>query len=162
MQISHVVVNASPLICLFKGGLSELLQKLFEGIVVPDAVRKEVLARRGSSYNLEPLLSRKWLKRAKSLPVPQNIASWDLGSGESAVLSYVLRHPGFWAILDDREARRCAASIGCSFTGTVGVIILAKRRGVIKSVRESIKRLQNAGLWMSKSFVEEVCAMAGE
>ena len=162
MQISHVVVNSSPLICLFKGGLSELLQKLFEDIVVPDAVRKEVLARGVSSFNLEPLLSRKWLKRAKSLSVPQKIASWDLGSGESAVLSYALRHPEFWAILDDREARRCAASIGCSFTGTVGVIILAKRRRVIKSVRESIKRLQNAGLWMSKSFVEEVCTMAGE
>ncbi len=36
--------------------------------------------------------------------------AWDLGAGESAVLTWARRNPGFTAILDDRAARRCAES----------------------------------------------------
>ncbi len=38
MLINRIVVNASPLICLFKSDLAELLPALFEDIAVPDAL----------------------------------------------------------------------------------------------------------------------------
>jgi predicted nucleic acid-binding protein len=88
--------------------------------------------------------------------------SWDLGEGESTVLAIALKNAEYWAVIDDREARRCAASIGCRYTGTVGIVLLAKKRGVIKSVRESLLSLQNAGLWLSEPFVAEACRRAGE
>ena len=52
--------------------------------------------------------------------------------------------------------------LGCRFTGTVGVILLAKKRRIIPSVRESFKKLEKAGLWLSEKFVREVCLKAGE
>jgi predicted nucleic acid-binding protein len=42
MQIEKVVVNASPLILLFKSGLDDLLPQLFSTIIVPEAVWDEV------------------------------------------------------------------------------------------------------------------------
>ena len=44
MPIKRVVLNASPLICLFKSGLAELLPALFHEMVVPEAVIKKILA----------------------------------------------------------------------------------------------------------------------
>jgi len=35
------------------------------------------------------------------------VAAWDLGQGESAVLSFALKNAEYWAVMDDREARRC-------------------------------------------------------
>jgi predicted nucleic acid-binding protein len=92
------------------------------------------------------------VKIEDDIVTPASVISWDLGEGESAVLSYALKNSEYWAVIDDREARKCAITLSCRFTGTVGVIFLAKKRGVI-SVKDSLLQLQNAGLWLSQDFV---------
>lgn len=72
------------------------------------------------------------------------------------MLSYALDKKTYCAVIDDLAARRCAATLGCRHIGTVGVIVLAKKKGVVKSVRESLQRLLAAGLWLSEDFVREV------
>jgi predicted nucleic acid-binding protein len=47
MRIERIVVNASPLICLFKSGLSDILPSLFSEIIVPDKVHEEITAKSG-------------------------------------------------------------------------------------------------------------------
>ena len=96
------------------------------------------------------------------LPIDPRVASWDLGKGESSVLSFVLRNAGYWAVMDDREARRCAMSLKCRLIGTLGIILLAKKKGLIQSVRASLGKLQNAGFWLSETLVDEICQKAGE
>jgi len=157
MRIDRVVVNASPLICLFKSGLTDLLPSLFAEIAVPGKVYQEITVKSGINFS-----QIKQFKIVGDIAIPSSIASWDLGEGEGSVLAYAMKNSGYWAVIDDREARRCAASIGCRHTGTVGVIVLAKRRGIIKSVKESLIKLQNAGLWLSESFIKEVCRKVGE
>jgi predicted nucleic acid-binding protein len=157
MQINQVVINASPLICLSKSGLINLLPSMFRDIVVPDLVIKELLAKGGVDPTLE-----KRITNIVSVTVAPQVASWDLGNGESGVLSFAFSNKEYWAVIDDLEARRCATSLGCRFTGTVGIVVLAKRRGLITSVRDSLKSLKNAGLWLSDSFVEDVGKKAGE
>jgi predicted nucleic acid-binding protein len=157
MRIDRVVVNASPLICLYKSGLSQLLPELFSEIVVCDEVYQEVTAKSGVD-----LSSMKHINRVGNIIIPPSVTPWDLGAGESSVLAFALKSPGCWAVIDDREARRCATSLGCRHTGTVGVIVLAKKRGNITSVRDSLMKLQNAGLWLSETFIAEACCRAGE
>lgn len=161
MRIERVVVNASPLICLFKSGLLDLLSAMFTEIVVPDRVYQEITAKGDIDPSSVPLLSQQ-VKQVSDIMIPLSIASWDLGEGESSVLSYALKNPNFWAVIDDREARRCAMSLGCRYTGTVGIILLAKRRGIIPSVREGLYKLRNAGLWLSETFIQEMCQKANE
>ena len=161
MPISRVIMNASPIICLMKAGLIEILPGLFRDIAVPEEVKREILVRGRSDPN-GVLASYQWMRFVRDTLIAPQVASWDLGQGESAVISFVLQNPGFWAVIDDREARRCAAALHCRHTGTLGIIVLAKKRGVISSIRESLKKLREAGLWLSEELVDQVCLKSGE
>ena len=77
------------------------------------------------------------------------------------MISYSMEHPDYWAVIDDREARRCAMALHCHYTGTLGVIVLARRRGVIPSIREYLGKLKEAGLYLSDELVDQVCRKAG-
>lgn len=162
MRIERVVVNASPIICLCKSGLSEILPVLFTDIIVPAAVHKEITAKDDIAQACRPLFAHQHVKIEGDIVVPSSVISWDLGAGESAVLSRAMKHSEYWAVIDDRQARKCAITLGCLCTGTVGVILLAKRRGVISSVKDCLATLQNAGLWLSQDFVREICIKADE
>jgi len=162
MRIERVVVNASPLICLCKSGLVEILPALFTDIIVPSAVHKEITVKEDISQACLPFLAHQHVKVTGDIVIPSSVMSWDLGEGESSVLSYALKHSEYWAVIDDREARKCVSTLGCRCTGTVGVILLAKRRGIISSVKDCLTKLQNAGLWLSEDFINEICLKAGE
>jgi predicted nucleic acid-binding protein len=162
MPIRRVTLNASPIICLSKAGLADILPALFRDIVVPEAVRKEILAKEEADLKGERWASYKWMKIVDDFGIAPQVASWDLGQGESSVISFVMEHPDFWAVLDDREARRCSTALHCRFIGTLGIIVLAKKRGVIPSIRRNLERLKEAGLWLSDELVDQVCRRSGE
>ncbi len=113
---SQVVVNASPLIVLCKSGQVELLPKLFSRIVVPQAVYQEITSTKADSAAIQlPTLSWSNVVTPAINPV---ILAWDLGAGESAVLSFALANPKFRAMVDDAAARRCARSLDIPTIGT--------------------------------------------
>lgn len=85
-------------------------------------------------------------------PTPE-LAAWDLGAGETAVLSYALANPGWVAILDDGAARKCAVTFGIAVRGSLAVVILAKKRGLIPQAKQVLhtckKRVYD---WMKGPF----------
>jgi len=87
---------------------------------------------------------------------------WDLGKGEISVIAYANLHPEYLVIIDDAAARQFAKTIGIKSLGTLGVLLLAKRRGVIKSVKPAISKLQETGLWLSEDLIRMVLKEAGE
>ena len=162
MPIRRVVLNASPLICLSKSGLAGIFPSLFQEIIGPEAVIQEITAEGKPDFAAKTLISQSWVRRIAGIPLDPRVVAWDLGEGESAVLSFALKNPGFWAVMDDREARRCALSIQCRFIGTLGVLLLAKKRRIIPSLRETLGQLQGAGFWLSASLIDEICQKSGE
>ncbi|MBI4754470.1 MAG: DUF3368 domain-containing protein [Betaproteobacteria bacterium] len=161
MRIEAVVVNASPLITLFRSGQADLLPRLFTRIVVPEAVWKEVALDDRDDAAACGLPTEAWPRRESVMTSPR-VEAWNLGAGETAVLSHALAHPPLRAIIDDADARRCARTLGIPVLGTGGVLVLAKRRGVIASVADRLERLRNAGLWLSDDLVTVMKAQAGE
>ena len=162
MRIECIAANASPLICLSKSAMADLLPALFSEIFVPEQVIEEIRAGCKNDPSAEILLQYRWIRRVGNIAIPPAISTWDLGGGESSVMAYTLADPRCWAAIDDRQARRCADSMGCRHIGTVGLILLAKKRGVIRSVREALDGLQKAGPWMSEPFMNEICSRARE
>lgn len=162
MPIRRVIMNASPIICMMKAGITGILPILFKDILVPEEVKREILVKGGTTLKSEVSASYQWLRPVNDIVIAPQVASWDLGQGESAVISFALENPDFWAVIDDREARRCATALHCRHTGTLGIIVLAKRRGIIPSIRAYIERLKEAGLWLSDELIDQVCRMSGE
>ena len=155
MRIERVVINASPLITLFRAGLHPLLAQLFPELVVPAAVWAEVVNRTHDDPATRGLPRAGWAQQRQIADSP-NVAAWGLGAGETAVLSFAQQHRDYIAIVDDREARRCARVLGLAIIGTAGVVVLARRRGLIDSTEFALRQLQNAGLWLAESLIAEL------
>lgn len=162
MKTDRAVVNASPLIALFQSDQAHLLPQLFSEVLVPSGVWKEVLAGGPDDPASQQLSTAIWAKRIEVAEIPSIITAWNLGQGESEVLSVALSNPGCRAMLDDAAARRCARTIGAPTLRTGGAIVLAKRRGLIPSAADAIWKLRNTGLWLSDDLVALLLEQAGE
>lgn len=161
MPVEKVVLNASPLILLCNAGLEYVLPQLFGEIVVPIAVWQEVMAGPRFDRAAQQLPELPWLVRVSSDPVP-DVVRWDLGLGETEVLSFVARHHQYTAVLDDTLAKKCARSLGLPTIGTGTILILAKEQGLIHSVEQSLRALQTVGLWISENVIQLLKREAGE
>lgn len=112
MQISRVVINASPLISLFGSNQQHILPKLFNEIIIPEAVWQEIVEGGHQDLAAKSIPNTKWLVKKNLELIPHPILSWDLGKGETAVLAYANLYSEYHVILDDAAARRCAKTFG--------------------------------------------------
>ncbi len=162
MPIERLAVNASPLIALFRSGQAEILPALCPHLVVPDAVWCEVTAGGHEDTAASGLAEVDWLIHLADEPVGPVVQAWDLGAGESAVLSYVHTHQEYMAVLDDTAARRCARALNLRVIGTGGLLVMAKREGIIPSVTDVLERLKTAGLWLTPKIERVLLKSAHE
>ncbi|NBC18561.1 MAG: DUF3368 domain-containing protein [Bacteroidetes bacterium] len=159
---SHApIVNASPLIFLSKGGYLELLRTLGDVVGVPEAVAAEIDQRSNEDVTVRALRETDWLLIVDTSTVPAVIQAWDLGPGESSVLALAY-NDNREAIVDDRAARRCAKTLGIPVRGTLGIVLLAKKRGVIEAARPVVEGLVAQGMYLSKGVLDQALALVGE
>ncbi|MCB1033405.1 MAG: DUF3368 domain-containing protein [Acidobacteria bacterium] len=96
------------------------------------------------------------------LEIPERLRLWDLGPGETQVLAHCLEDPSLEAVIDDRAARRCARSFGIPYTGTLGVVITARKAGLIPQAKTLITALEREGIRLSPDLVAAALAEVGE
>lgn len=156
----NIVVNASPLILLCKAGHIGLLEKLGRNVFVPRAVVNEVVAHPEDEAG-RSVKTFSWLTQVE-VSVPDSIKAWDLGAGESEVIAYALRCDGVRPLLDDAEGKACALAHGLRPLGTAGLLVLAKRSGLIQSVKPALGIIREKGLWISDTVVATIVKSAGE
>ena len=157
-----LVVNASPLILLARIDRLDLLASLAKVLVLPEAVMREIQEGSHRDESADKVKNLPSVLQVANLPVPERIRLWDLGAGESQVLSHGLQRQGAEVVLDDLAARRCARSLGLPMIGTLGVVILCRHRGVISAARPIIERLLEAGLRLKPALMEGALAKVGE
>ena len=149
------VLNASPIIVLAKVDRLDLLEGLAPEICIPPAVVKEITAGPEDDLGRHALESG-WGKRLPESGLRSEVLGWSLGAGETEVLSVALEKPGWMAVIDDATARACAGSIGVPVIGTLGVVLRAKRQGLIASAGKIIRDLRQSGLYFDDHFVRTV------
>lgn len=156
-----IVVDAGPLISLARIGRLDLLPALFDEIIVPPAVHREVTSEE-SLPGAAVLAKSDWLKLVEvaDRKAVDSLLSW-LDPGEAEVLALALEL-GATAAIDERRGRRLAAELGISQTGTVGILLTAKRRGLISAVKPLLDQLTASGIRLSSRLYEEACRLAGE
>ena len=155
-------INTSPLIFLTKGGFLHLLQVVSPEIIVPQAVATEIQAYGETDITASSLAHTSWLVVTETPPVPSIIQTWDLGAGESAVLTWAYVNPGTEVIIDDLAARCCAAALGIPLRGTLGIVLTAKQRGIIPSARPVLEQLRFCGMYLSDKVINQALRLVGE
>jgi len=128
----QAVINASPLIFLSRSRYLSLLQNFAREIWVPDPVAGEIRHRGAQDITVQAIEQTAWLISKPVPTIPTPVVEWRLGVGESSTLALALEHPGTEeAIIDDLAGRKCAASLGIPVRGTLGIVLVAKRRAVL-------------------------------
>lgn len=155
-------VNASPLIFLTRGDLLNLLKIAGDEIVVPAAVAEEIQQRGRDDPTVQAIEKTSWLAVVPTPPIHARIQAWDLGPGESSVLTWGYIHTGTEVVIDDLAARRCATALGIPFRGTLGLVLVAKRRRMIPSARPVVDQLRQSGMYLSDHVVDKALALVGE
>jgi len=158
----HWVLNASPVILLAKAGVIQLLPQICDELVIPFGVVGEVSTGRTSDAGRDWLAGPGARYVVASPPLPPRLEEADLGFGEAEVLAWAMRHPGFTAVLDDRQGRAWAKRLNLPFTGSLGVIVFLKQRGLIPAARPAIERIRAVGGYLSVMAINAALAAAGE
>lgn len=156
------VVNASPLILLGKVGRLDLLVQLADRILVPAAVAAEVSAKADGAATLEVVRSSARCTLVEDQTVVAPILAWDLGAGETQVVSTALAIGAERVVLDDLEARRCAKAMGLRIIGTLGIVGRAKASGKLNAAAPVIDQLRRQGLYARDEIVRELLRQVGE
>jgi predicted nucleic acid-binding protein len=94
--------------------------------------------------------------------IPAAVTAWRLDPGESQVLAAALLQPGSGVVIDDRAARKGAALLSIPLIGTLGIIALARRRGIIEAAAPIYRSLRAAGLFLSPALIKSVLEELGE
>jgi predicted nucleic acid-binding protein len=158
----EAITNTSPLLYLHRISSLTWLHELFSATVVPSAVVRELKEGRERGYDVPDLTEYAWLDIVEPRSVPSEWLALDLGAGELSVLALGLEDQRRIVLLDDGLARRIAQAAGLTVWGTLKVLLEAKRRGLTGSVEPLLRRMEEAGMWISDELRERVLALAGE
>ena len=156
------VVNASPIISLANIGQAHILPNSCGRMIIPQAVEQEILD------GPDDDLAKQWIKTTgrrwvqDTGPVVPLVAAWDLGPGESAVLSWSFQYSEYQSVVDDLAARKFAKAFGITLCGTIGVIVIAKKAGIIPSVGPLLKRLIDVDFRIDDRLCQTALRLAGE
>lgn len=149
-----IIADSSPLIVLLKSDLENILPGLFDEVIIPEFVWQEILAGKADDTAKQKLPFLSWAKRISAKHLSEEIRQYNLGKGETEALSLALEINESSVVLDDFAARKCAINLQIPFVGTGGLLISAKKKNLIKSVSETLDKVQHNGLWLSDAVVK--------
>lgn len=96
------------------------------------------------------------IRKGQASPIVLEQIPAELGAGEREAVALATEHSAALVILDDLQGQRVAQERGLRCTGTVGVLVEAKARQLIPSLRPELERLRKAGIWLSEAFYKRL------
>jgi predicted nucleic acid-binding protein len=159
-----VVSDSSPLVTLAAVGRLDLLRALFTTVLIPDAVYREVVTHGEGRAGATEVSDASWIRRAsvENTPLVRALAlSLDVGEAEAIALA--LERDADLVLLDERRGRQQAERMGLTITGTLGVLVEAKRQNLIAEIRPILDALRaEADFWIADALYQRTLDLAGE
>lgn len=162
-----IIADASPLIGLAKIGRLNLLQNLYHRILIPPTVHTELQAgsSRSGGFELQQALKDGWLAVVDCDVIPTAAIAelkQRLDLGEAEAIALALHLSADLLLIDEQRGRVVAQQKGVRIIGTGVVLVAAKRRGHISSVKAELDALFQSGYRLSARLREQLAKMAGE
>lgn len=145
-----VVSDATPLNVLIRVGAADAVHALFDRVVIPPAVHREL------SHANTPAEVRAWLAAPPTWfgVVRPTIVSAAVGrdAGEREAIALAMELRADFLLLDDKSARSQARKLGLSVTGTVGVLKLLARKGLV-DLRRCLAQFDEIGFFIDQELL---------
>jgi predicted nucleic acid-binding protein len=155
-KVMLVVSDTSAVTSLLQVGQGSLLAALFERVLVPPAVRDELL-------RFHTLLPDYLEVRTIQDQLAAKTLSHGIDRGEAEAIVLPEECHADYLLMDDRRGRSTAEARGLRVVGLLGVLLRAKRERQIDSVGEVIAELQSqAGFFVTEAVKQIVLTAAGE
>ena len=156
------VADSSVLIGLGMLGLLKVLNRMFDRVFVPPAVWREVAVRGeglpGSEIAREEIVT---VREVRDKEEARRLAAL-LGEGEAEALVLAQEVRADVVLVDDAKARRKAVEKGLEITGLAGLLVAAKRKGLVGEVGSLLRKLTEGGFRLGEEVIERALREAGE
>jgi len=146
-----IVCDASCLILFNKIGSLDLLHQVFGEILITDIVAKEF----GHSIP-------EWIQVCPPNSILQKGLLNILDAGEASAITLATELKYSLLIIDESKGRKIAKKMGLAITGSLGILIIAKRKGHISSVKAVIERIERTNFRISPKIIQRILQKAGE
>ncbi len=155
-----VIADSSALVALSICELLPILDTLFGEVKVPQEVYDEVcISGKPESQALLDYLQGKIYTSDTGKYIEK---SNGLGKGELAAIRLYKLLSADLLLIDDAKARKVAYLNNLEVMGCLGVLLLAKQKGLITAIKPSINRLSNSDIFISESLLEKILILANE
>jgi predicted nucleic acid-binding protein len=159
-----VVSNTSPLINLAWIGRLEILHELYGAIQIPEAVWHEIVVQGAGQPGAKEVSHASWIE---TCPVDNKLLvlalHQELDADEAEAIALAIEQKSELLLMDERLGREAARYFGLYYTGVIGVLIEAKQKGLIGSIKEQLDSLRTiAGFHVSQPLYLKVLQDQGE
>jgi predicted nucleic acid-binding protein len=147
-----IISDTSCFIILAKIGELELLHKVYGEIITTLDIATEF----GETLP-------EWVEIREVTDIyKQKLLELQIDRGESSAIALALETSASTLILDDFKARKIASRLGINYTGTIGVIIKAKLKGIIPSIKPIIEKIKQTDFRISVEIELQALKEANE
>lgn len=142
MSREIVIADASCLIVLQNIKELELLQTLFGEVFITEEIKNEF------GLDLPAWIKVKEIRNK----IQHGALTLILDKGEAGAIALALESGNSLLIIDEKKGRRIAQELGVRIIGTLGLILKAKKNGLITSMKDFLQKLENANFRVSESL----------
>jgi len=158
-----VVADTGPIIALAVIGKLDVLRSLFDEVFVPEAVHEEILEGGADGVGISSYVRASWLRKQTLRSPLDPLVKSVLDKGEASVIQLAREAGTDWVLIDERKARKIAREVyGLKVVGSAGIIVVAKREGIVQSVGDELNRMRDAGYWIHDDILAAAVRAAGE
>lgn len=146
-----IVSDSTTLIILFDLQQTELLSNLFDKVILPEAVYRELTAK--TPVDLPDFMEIKLVTETTELETLTRLL--DRGESEAILLALELNLP---LVIDEKKGRKIARLKGVDILGLLGVVFLNLKRGFlsVEAAREFLKSARNHGYRIADRLIDEM------
>jgi predicted nucleic acid-binding protein len=156
-----LIADSSALIALAVCDSLPILEKIFKEVKVPQAVFDEVIKKsKKQAEILEEYLCNKVIK----VDLGKHIIIKDgtLEKGELEAMALYKDLVADRLLIDDKRARKIAELNGINTIGSLGVLLLAKEKGVLTEIKSKIEIIRRTDIFFSEELLEHILKIANE
>ncbi|MGB5593734.1 MAG: DUF3368 domain-containing protein [Crocosphaera sp.] len=161
-----VISNTSPLLNLAIVNQLSIIRKQFKEIIIPNAVLRELRINedRPGSQQLREAFEASWIrvKQVENETFVQLLRR-ELDQGEAEAIALAIELKADLVLLDERDGRKIARSLGLNITGVLGIILRGWQQGNLSSVKAILNQLRTlAHFHIAPHLEEQILKETGE